>query len=395
MKIHEKSVVIPMKRVFVKKIMAVLLLLGCLSITTAYADVTQDDIDNAKEEIDNLQEQKDEAEDAVDDISDKKDKYEEELNSLNGQMKHITASMNELEVKIAEKQEEIAEAEKSLIKAQERSDKQYEDMKLRIQFMYENGNASMLEMLLASETIRELLNRTEYISSINNYDRDMLKQFQELQVQIEEQKTALEEDEAELLTMAEEVKEQQEKVNGLIHTAQANIEQTADELADAKSDVKALEKKIAKMEAYEQELELQKAREDAARLEAIKQQEAEDTSGVVYVPQESDQYLLGAIIQCEADSEPYEGKLAVGSVVMNRVKSSYFPNTVSGVIYQNGQFSPVASGRYAYRLEAGVNETCLKAAKEVLDGKITVKCLFFRRNNGIIQGTVIGNHVFY
>lgn len=395
MKIHEKSVVIPMKRVFVKKIMAVLLLIGCLSITTAYADVTQDDIDNAKEEIDNLQEQKDEAEDAVDDISDKKDKYEDELNSLNEQMKHITASMNELEVRIAEKQEEIAEAEKNLIKAQERSDKQYEDMKLRIRFMYENGNASMLEMLLASESIRELLNRTEYISSINNYDRDMLKQFQELQVQIEEQKTALEEDETELLTMAEGMKEQQEKVNGLIHTAQANIEQTANELADAKSDVKALEKKIAKMEAYEQELELQKAREDAARLEAIKQQEAEDTSGVVYVPQESDQYLLGAIIQCEADSEPYEGKLAVGSVVMNRVKSSYFPNTVSGVIYQSGQFSPVASGRYAYRLEAGVNESCLKAAKEVLDGKITVKCLFFRRNNGIIQGTVIGNHVFY
>lgn len=395
MKIHEKSVVIPMKRVFVKKIMAVLLLIGCLSITTAYADVTQDDIDNAKEEIDNLQEQKDEAEDAVDDISDKKDKYEDELNSLNEQMKHITASMNELEVRIAEKQAEIAEAEKNLIKAQERSDKQYEDMKLRIRFMYENGNASMLEMLLASESIREFLNRTEYISSINNYDRDMLKQFQELQVQIEEQKTALEEDETELLTMAEGMKEQQEKVNGLIHTAQANIEQTANELADAKSDVKALEKKIAKMEAYEQELELQKAREDAARLEAIKQQEAEDTSGVVYVPQESDQYLLGAIIQCEADSEPYEGKLAVGSVVMNRVKSSYFPNTVSGVIYQSGQFSPVASGRYAYRLEAGVNESCLKAAKEVLDGKITVKCLFFRRNNGIIQGTVIGNHVFY
>ena len=87
---------------------------------------------------------------------------------------------------------------------------------------------------------------------------------------------------------------------------------------------------------YEKQLEIQKAKEDAARLAAIKEQEKEDTSTVVYVPTDSDQYLLGAIIQCEAGGESYDGKLAVGSVVMNRVKSSYFPNSVSGVIYQSG-----------------------------------------------------------
>lgn len=116
---------------------------------------------------------------------------------------------------------------------------------------------------------------------------------------------------------------------------------------------------------------------------------------MVYVPTDSDQYLLGAIIQCEAGGESYDGKLAVGSVVINRVKSSYFPNSVSGVIYQSGQFSPVASGRLAYRLEAGVDGSCLQAAQDVLNGNITVGCLYFRQNNGIIQGTVIGNHVFY
>ena len=131
------------------------------------------------------------------------------------------------------------------------------------------------------------------------------------------------------------------------------------------------------------------------RLAAIKEQEKEDTSTVVYVPTDSDQYLLGAIIQCEAGGESYDGKLAVGSVVINRVKSSYFPNSVSGVIYQSGQFSPVASGRLAYRLEAGVDGSCLQAAQDVLNGNITVGCLYFRQNNGIIQGTVIGNHVFY
>lgn len=82
-------------------------------------------------------------------------------------------------------------------------------------------------------------------------------------------------------------------------------------------------------------------------------------------------------------------------MIMNRVRSSYFPNTVSGVIYQGGQFSPVASGRLAYRLEQGVDSDCMSAAQAVLGGMSTTNCLYFRVNNGIIEGTVIGNHVFY
>ena len=130
-------------------------------------------------------------------------------------------------------------------------------------------------------------------------------------------------------------------------------------------------------------------------LTAAKKQEQENRSNVTYAPAQSDAYLLAAIIQCEAWGEPYDGKLAVGSVIMNRVRSSYFPNTVSGVIYQGGQFSPVASGRLAYRLEQGVASDCMSAAQAVLGGTSTTNCLYFRVNNGIIEGTVIGNHVFY
>ena len=95
------------------------------------------------------------------------------------------------------------------------------------------------------------------------------------------------------------------------------------------------------------------------------------------------------------EEELEEGKLAVGSVVMNRVASSYFPNTVVGVIYQSGQFSPVASGRYATVLARGAESSCVQAAREVLAGNRTVSALYFRRNTGAIPGTVIGNHVFY
>lgn len=378
-----------------KRLLGAVLILCMLSVNTSYAKTTQQNIDDAKNAIDSLQQQRDDAQAQVNDISGKKDDIEEDLNDLNKDLQSIVSSMNELEADIAAKEEEIEEAKDELAAAELRCEEQYEDMKIRIQFMYENSSTSAWQALFESTSITDFLNRTEYIAQINAYDRQKLTEFEEIQQEVADKKAALEEDMNGLVAMQDEMKQNQNRVNSLINTAQTNLAQTNEDLADAQENVDELEDKLASMIAYEQQLEEQKAREDAARLEAIKQQEQEDTSGVVYVPADSDLYLLGAIIQCESDGEPYEGKLAVGSVVLNRVKSSYFPNTISGVIYQSGQFSPVASGRLAYRLEAGVNSICLQAAQEVLNGNITLNCLYFRRNNGIIQGTVIGNHVFY
>lgn len=378
-----------------KRMTGALLIFCTLFVTTAYAKTTQDSIDDANEQIQDLKEQKEDAEDAVDDISDRKEGLEADLGGLNGQLADIVASMNDLEQQISDKEAEIKTAQEELAAAEQQSREQYEDMKLRIQFMYENSDRNIWETLLESESISDFLNRTEYISNINEYDRDKLTEFQQLQEEIADREESLQGDMTELLAMQDDMKEKQANVNSLIDSTKSSLAQTNQDLADAQSSVADLEAQINQMIEYEQQLEIQKAKEDAARLAAIQAQEQEDTSAVVYVPADSDAYLLGAIIECEAGGESYEGKLAVGSVILNRVKSSYFPNTISGVIYQSGQFSPVASGRLAYRLEAGVSQSCLQAAQEVLNGNVTLNCLYFRRNNGIIQGTVIGNHVFY
>lgn len=356
---------------------------------------TQKEIDNTKQKITDLQEQKEEAEQQVDSLNHKKDELETELDSFNEQLKQIAASMNQLEDGIEKKQQEIKEEEDALAEAEEASDRQYADMKTRIQFLYEQGSATVWQMLFEAESIADFLNRTEYAAQINQYDRELLAEFQRLQEQIRETKRQMEEEMEELERLKDQKEEEQASVNSLIANTRDKIRQSDADIENAQSDVEDLEAKIAKMEAYEKELELKKAREDAARLAAIKEQEKEDTSGASYVPADSDAYLLGALIECEAGGESYEGKLAVGSVILNRVKSSYFPNTISGVIYQGGQFSPVASGRLAYRMQAGVSSSCLGAAQEVLNGNITINCLYFRSNNGIISGMVIGNHVFY
>ena len=106
--------------------------------------------------------------------------------------------------------------------------------------------------------------------------------------------------------------------------------------------------------------------------------------------------ILACLIFCEAGNQPYIGQVAVGSVVINRMRSAAFPNTMVGVIYQKKQFSPVASGRLATRLSLGATESCYRAADEAMAGSQPVgNCLFFRTVIPQIKGTIIGGHVFY
>ena len=399
-----------MKKLPIRRLLAIGLFACSLTMSTVYADVTQDDINDAKNQINDLKDQKKDAQNEVDDINGKKSDLQDNLDSLNGKMSELVSSMNDLDTQITEKQndlaslqEEIEQTKDDLEAARQQSETQYEDMKVRIRYMYENGTESVWQTLLESSSFADFLNRREYISQIQKYDRDQLDRYIQVQNEIAEKESSLEEQEqtmqeekANLLSLQDDMKKKQNSVSSLINETKQNINETNQALSDAQDKIDDIDGQIAKMQEYEKQLEIQKAKEDAARLEEIKRQEAENNqTQYTYAPEEGDAYLLGAIIQCEADGEPYEGKLAVASVVLNRVKSSHFPNTVAGVIYQSGQFSPVASGRYALRLEQGVNNTCMKAAQEALGGTITIDALFFRTNNGIVQGTVIGNHVFY
>ncbi|MCX4297818.1 MAG: cell wall hydrolase [Lachnospiraceae bacterium] len=106
--------------------------------------------------------------------------------------------------------------------------------------------------------------------------------------------------------------------------------------------------------------------------------------------------ILGALIQCEAGGEPYEGQVAVGAVVMNRVRSSGYPNSITEVIYASGQFVPASGGRMeSLILNKTTRASCMQAAQEAINGVCNVgDALHFRRNNGR-PGLVIGNHVFW
>ena len=108
----------------------------------------------------------------------------------------------------------------------------------------------------------------------------------------------------------------------------------------------------------------------------------------------SDLNLLAAIIYCEAGNQSREGKVAVGAVVLNRVASASFPNSISEVVYQAGQFTPAYSGALASALASGVPSDCVEAAQAALNGENPVGgALYFNTGSG--TGVKIGAHQFY
>ena len=175
--------------------------------------------------------------------------------------------------------------------------------------------------------------------------------------------------------------------------AQTKAAEEAAQLA-AEAQAKAAAEEAARIAA---EAQAKAAAEEAARIAAESQQAALAAQAAQTAAISSEELkLLANIIYCEAGSESYVGKVAVGNVIMNRVKSASQPNTITEVVYAKGQFSPVRNGSLQRALSSDkADAACYQAAIEALAGAQPVGGkLFFRRNNGR-SGQVIGHHVFY
>ena len=154
--------------------------------------------------------------------------------------------------------------------------------------------------------------------------------------------------------------------------------------------IAAAEAKIA----YEAKLEEERrAAEEAERI-AREKAEAEAAQAEAAAAQQAEKELLASLIFCEAGNQPYEGQVAVGAVVMNRINSSSYPDTMEEVIYQSGQFSPAMSGWLdRVRANQGYTEAAMQAAEDALAGSNPIgDCLYFSVGG---YGTRIGDHLFH
>lgn len=372
---------------------AVMILTASVS-GTVYATTTQEKLDKAKEEKKQTENALAQTKENIQGMQGAKNSLQGQLVILNDNLEEVSQNLSELEGDIADKEQEISDTEDALAKAEETVAWQYECMKKRIKFIYERSDAAYMEMLFSSGGFGDFLNKSQYIEQISEYDHRMLKEYRETQKQIEETKAKLLQQKEELDELHEETVAEQGKVAGMVKNTANNIAGYADQISQAEGVALAYEAQVKQQEANIAALQKQLAEEQAMSRLAAKST-WRDISEVSFA--EGDRELLAQLIYCEAGGEPYAGKLAVGSVVINRVLSSVYPDTVVGVIYQNKQFSPVGSGRLALALAEGrATPACYQAADEAMSGATNVgNCVYFRTPIPGLTGISIGGHIFY
>ena len=165
--------------------------------------------------------------------------------------------------------------------------------------------------------------------------------------------------------------------------------------AEKEAEEKALQEKKEAEEKAQRELEeaQKKEAERIAAEQAEAQRKVEEEAAVAQI-QEADKELLASIIFCEAGNQPYEGQVAVGAVIMNRVKSAVYPNSISEVVYQSGQFGPAMTGWLdSVRYSAGYTPSAMQAAIDALSGSNPIgDCLYFDQGG---MGYQLGDHYFH
>lgn len=324
-------------------------------------------------------------------LEDKKEGLEGYLSELNLQLTEISEKLSELDSAISNKERQMDRTTKKIkdIKKQEKN--QYENMKKRIRFMYEQGSESYLDIIFNSDTFADVLNHAKYVEEISIYDRKMLEKYQNTKKEVEEKEKQLKQEQKELNELQEEAKEEQNHLAEIMQSITKEIIKYEDEISVFEKQAKAYEDEIRKKET-----QIEEVKKEEEQIRKAQAQQAQVSTGAPVSATDSEIAFLAAIIQCEAEGESYEGQVAVGAVVLNRVRSNLFPNNIIGVIYQPGQFSPVASGRFAVALAKGANASCTSAAIDSLAGANPIGgALFFKRNDFVTKGQVLGNHVFY
>lgn len=200
----------------------------------------------------------------ISDMEDEQDLIEEEIDDLDSELINTMTAIGLLEDDIALKESEIATAEAEYEKAKKQEAEQYEAMKIRIQYMYENGNESYLVMLIEAGSLSELVNKAEYVNSIYEYDRKLLEEYEASKKLVEELQAKLTTEKAALATQLAEMEEQSVYLDQLLEQKRAASANFEAQIAKARQEAAVYKTKIKQEEAELKKLKEEERRQQAA-----------------------------------------------------------------------------------------------------------------------------------
>lgn len=173
--------------------------------------------------------------DDVTDLTNKKNAAESQLSQTQSELAYLLVQMDELEVKMHDKNEEIDQANADLAVAEQNMQNQYDDMKLRIKYMYEDQSTSIAEAFLTAESMSDALNKAEYVQQVYDYDRGKLDEMAATASQIHQLKSTLDADKKELEALGQEMTDKQ----AVLYAAIADQENTVADLTTQLSEAQA------------------------------------------------------------------------------------------------------------------------------------------------------------
>ena len=228
--------------------------LGLSCVFSSYA--TSADLKDAKKKVSSLQEEKKKVQDTLKQLEGLKSDAAAYVKELDKKLTSLDSELSQLEKDISAKEDQIENTKAELEEAKAVEKEQYASMKLRIQYMYENGNVSFADSIMTSKNASQLLNRAEYASQIATYDRKMLKEYQATREKINQKEQDLETEHSNLLALQESTEAKQASVKELMSSKQKELTSYNSQIGAAQSsidqynaDIKAQENQMKAIEA--------------------------------------------------------------------------------------------------------------------------------------------------
>ena len=252
-----------------------LLLTGALIISmgTGVFASTEDQIAEAQAQKQEAQAGLAQAQANISSLESKKQELESYMAELDAQYNELTNSISQLSIEAAEKEDELKKIQLELIKAKKRAEDQYEAMKLRIVYMYEKGGSSMLETLLASESIADFLNQANNISMMSEYDRNMLKEYEATQKNIQQHEEKAVEESKSITALLTEKNARQQEVQALVSETSSSIDSYINQISASQEEANILMAQVNSADNSISSLMAQAAAEQAAAEEAAAQEQ--------------------------------------------------------------------------------------------------------------------------
>lgn len=438
--------------------MKILVLFLAVSLTVTSLSIAEIQV-HAENSLEDLRQQKKQAQDRVNDAKSQADQAAGTKHGLEGQLAQVAGQIETTQQSIDDNSHRISDLQDQLGRAQAQKSERLAAMKLRIRYMYEQGDSNeLMAILFSSENFAEFLAKFNYTAQLTRYEQKMIGELENLQKEIDAKSADLSKQQDSLQQKQTTLSGQQEELNGLLANASDDLKDKYANLSGAQKELADADKAVSDMQAA---LEAEQKRNEARKLaeaeqlarkaeaEAAKQAKSQETgklgatekkgdgsgssagnSGwkathaqgqagtdywvkpMGYSQQELEE--LTNIIFCEAGNEGYRVQLGVGSVVLNRVRSSYFPGSIHSVIFAYGQFEPTwikregkwnnqvmfnyfYDGRDTLLKTSRSYQSCRQAALDVLNGKRNTNlCFFWAASNSKPAGSVImGNTVFF